>query len=336
MSEIAEQNGGNRAFGFPGFDASVDYILEDLGDSSGKIDINIQSFTHIFSTTRSISLTGPNQEVVPVISLQYNHPTPSNCGVTAPLLHFPIDDDQGTGCTEDQWDSVDGLEGKIPLIMRSNKCHFITILKLAKDRGAPAVIIYNNTPGVTGGSASLGAGNQGTLAPVGVITFEQGTAWAEQLGRNESVAVNLNIDVLTEERETRQVLIETKDGDPDNIIMLGAHLDSVQEGPGINDNASGVVGLLAIIKSLVRYSGIKNKVRFAFWAAEESGMIGSLHYTSTLSKEDVEKIRFYFNYDMIASPNPVYMVYADTDSHKVGAQLLHDFLVEQSQPAEIV
>ena len=285
--------------------------------------------------TKSMSLTGPDQEDVPVISLQYNHATEETGGVTAPLFHLPVNEEEGTGCTNSQWNGND-FKNQIPLVMRSNKCHPTAILKLAKENSAPAVIIYNNVPGVTAGSGSLGAENQGTLAPVGVITFEQGTKWAEDMEAGKTIEVNLEIDVLTEERETRQVFVETTEGSADSVIMIGAHLDSVQEGPGVNDNGSGVAALLAIADTFSKYIGIKNKVRFAFWGAEESGMIGSLYYTSTLSQEEVKKIGFYFNYDMIASPEPSYTVYASTEDGKVGAQFLLDFLVENDRPAEIV
>jgi aminopeptidase Y len=65
------------------------------------------------------------------------------------------------------------------------------------------------------------------------------------------------------------VLVETTEGAPDSIIMLGAHLDSVAAGPGINDDGSGVTALLEIMRGFAEHTGYKGKVRFAFWAAEE-------------------------------------------------------------------
>lgn len=158
--------------------------------------------------------------------------------------------------------------------------------------------------------------------------------WKEKIDSGETFEVNLTIDVLTEERETWQIVSETKGGDPDNVILLGAHLDSVQVGAGVNDNGSGVAALLEIARSFKKYS-LKNKVRFAWWAAEESGMVGSAYYASQLSEEEANKIRFYFNYDMIASPGePLYEVYADSDSDRAGAKFLHNYLVDQGYPAE--
>uniref|UniRef100_A0A8H7MZ17 Peptide hydrolase n=1 Tax=Bionectria ochroleuca TaxID=29856 RepID=A0A8H7MZ17_BIOOC len=331
---IASQNGGTRAFGLPGFNASLKYVLEYMSKNSSscsKYDTTIQPFTHLFSQTKHISLIGPQEEAVDVISLQYNHPTPLPDGLNAPLASIPIDDERGTGCFEDQWSGVD-VSGKIALVKRG-KCHFVQVLKLAKAHGASAAIIFNNVPNVKGGSASLGAENYGTLVPLGVITYEQGMAWYERLHTEEVFNVHLTIETLTEIRDTWQILLETKEGDPDNVILLGAHLDSVQEGAGINDNASGVAALLTIAKSLEKYQP-RNKVRFAFWGAEESGMIGSSHYVSTLTAAELDKIRFYFNYDMIASPSPASIVYATSEGDKKGAQFLYDFLKENSRSPE--
>lgn len=46
----------------------------------------------------------------------------------------------------------------------------------------------------------------------------------------------------------------------------------------------------------------KNKVTFAFWGAEELGLLGSYHYVNSLSEEEREKIALNINFDMIVSP----------------------------------
>ncbi|KAF9766668.1 hypothetical protein IL306_000885 [Fusarium sp. DS 682] len=330
LYKIALDNDNNRAFGLPGYNASLGFVLSRLS-LGGQFDISVQSFTHLFSQTRKIVLIGPDGEHVDVVSLQYNTATLPD-GVTAPLALVPIDDVRGSGCFEEQWKSID-VKGKIALIKRG-KCQFVNKLKFAKDNGASAAIIFNNNPDQTAGSGSLGAENFGKLVPVGVITYDQGTSWVERIIAGEKLNVNLAIDVLTEKRETWQVIADTRVGDSNNVVMLGAHLDSIQEGPGINDNGSGVAALLNIAESVKKYKNFKNKFRFAFWGAEESGMIGSTYYVSKLSKEEANKIRFYYNYDMIASPKPYYIVYADSDAHKTGAKYLFEYLTDQGYPAE--
>ncbi|KAM0236105.1 hypothetical protein ACHAPO_005329 [Fusarium lateritium] len=330
LYNIALDNNNSRGFGLPGYEASFDFVHEHLSQGD-QFDISVQPFTHLFSQTRKIPVIGPEGENIDAVSLQYNHATPLPGGVTAPLVLIPIDDERGSGCFEDQWKVID-VKGKIALIKRG-KCHFINKLKLAKENGASAAIVFNDNPAQTAGSGSLGAENIGKLAPVGVITYDQGNAWAERLKDGETLEINLTIDVLNEKRETWQIISDTKEGDPDNIVMLGAHLDSVQEGPGINDNGSGVAALLSIAEA-IKHKTFKNKLRFAFWGAEESGMIGSTYYVSNLSKEEASKIRFYYNYDMIASPQPYYIVYSDSDAHKAGAQYLYEYLAQHGYPAE--
>ncbi|KAH7173595.1 uncharacterized protein B0J16DRAFT_389479 [Fusarium flagelliforme] len=331
LNQIALDNNNNRAFGLPGYKASLEFVQERLRHGN-HFDISVQPFTHLFSQTRKAALTGPEGENVDVVSLQYNHATPLPGGVTAPLVLVPIDDERGSGCFQEQWADVD-VKGKVALIKRG-KCNFVNKLILAKQNDAAAAIIFNDNPAQTAGSGSLGAENIGKLVPVGVITYNEGIDWAERLKKNESLEINLTIDVLTEKRETWQIIADTKEGGSNNIVMLGAHLDSIQEGPGINDNGSGVAALLSIAESIKKYKNFKNKLRLAFWGAEESGMIGSTFYVSNLFKEEASKIRFYYNYDMIASPQPFYIVYADSDTHKAGAKYLYDYLIEQGYPAE--
>lgn len=104
------------------------------------------------------------------------------------------------------------------------------------------------------------------------------------------------------------VIAQTRLGDQNNVIAAGGHTDSVGAGPGINDDGSGIIGILEVAIQLGKYS-VKNAVRFCFWTAEEFGLIGSTYYVSKLSSEEQNKIALYLNFDMIASPNFVYFVY---------------------------
>ncbi|HWH01727.1 MAG TPA: M20/M25/M40 family metallo-hydrolase, partial [Pilimelia sp.] len=87
-------------------------------------------------------------------------------------------------------------------------------------------------------------------------------------------------------------------------------LDSVVEGPGINDNGSGIAAILEIA---VQMSKLKikprQKVRFAFWGAEESGLLGSRHYVNNLSDTELSRIFANLNFDMLGSVNYVRFVY---------------------------
>ncbi|MGW8949762.1 M28 family metallopeptidase [Streptomyces sp. NPDC055709] len=101
-------------------------------------------------------------------------------------------------------------------------------------------------------------------------------------------------------------------GDANQVLMAGAHLDSVSSGPGINDNGSGSAGVLetALAVSRAQLQPAKH-LRFAWWGAEELGLVGSKYYVNNLPAADRSKISGYLNFDMIGSPNPGYFVYDD-------------------------
>lgn len=120
--------------------------------------------------------------------------------------------------------------------------------------------------------------------------------------------------------KTFNLIAETKGGDANNVVMLGAHLDSVSDAAGINDNGTGVA---AVLQSALDWSDSgnapKNKLRFAFWGAEEEGLIGSNHYVDSLDQAARDKIAMYLNFDMVGSPNAGYFTYDGDDSDGVGA-----------------
>jgi Zn-dependent M28 family amino/carboxypeptidase len=113
------------------------------------------------------------------------------------------------------------------------------------------------------------------------------------------------------------VLAESQSGDPNNVIMAGAHLDSVQRGPGINDNGSGSGALLEVAEQMAKVKP-RNMVRFAWWGAEEAGLVGSTAYVNSLSQEELDRITLYLNFDMVGSPNHVFFIYDGDDSDGVG------------------
>jgi aminopeptidase S len=106
----------------------------------------------------------------------------------------------------------------------------------------------------------------------------------------------------------RNVIAQTRTGNPGHVVMIGAHLDSVEDGPGIVDNGSGVASLLEIATQLGANPSVQNMVRFAFLGDEENGAVGSTAYVEGLSANDRGKIKLYLNVDMVASPNGGYFV----------------------------
>jgi Zn-dependent M28 family amino/carboxypeptidase len=123
----------------------------------------------------------------------------------------------------------------------------------------------------------------------------------------------VTVDLRRRPAQAWNVIAETSGGNARNVVMAGAHLDSVQEGPGINDNGSGSAALL---ETAIQMAKVKptNKVRFAWWGAEESGLLGSEHYVAELSDEAADDIALYLNFDMVASPNYMFGIYDGDNS----------------------
>jgi len=172
-------------------------------------------------------------------------------------------------------------------------------------------VIYNNAAGNINGTL----GNAFTLdIPVTSVT----QAIGEQLAATPGLVLRLKTETFRGIATTYNVLAETKDGDPNNVVMIGAHLDSVNAGPGIQDNGSGSAAILEVAEQMANVKP-RNRVRFALWGAEESNLVGSTYYVTNLSAEARARIALYLNFDMIGSPNHVFFVYDGDDSDGVGA-----------------
>ena len=130
--------------------------------------------------------------------------------------------------------------------------------------------------------------------------------------------MHLKTETLRLVNETSNVLAELPGKNRDNVVMAGAHLDSVPAGPGINDNGSGSAGLLEVAENLGKVKP-QNTLRFAWWGAEEANLVGSTYYVNNLTDAEYAKIALYLNFDMIGSPNHGLFIYDGDNSDQVGA-----------------
>lgn len=182
--------------------------------------------------------------------------------------------------------------------------------------GAVGAIIYNNIAGtVSGGTLSLPERPQGPYVPVASVSQADGLTLLADIAAGP-VTATLTVFSVMETRTTHNVFAQTKSGDQNNVVVAGGHTDSVGAGPGINDDGSGSMGLYEIALQLPKWS-VTNAVRFAFWSAEEFGLVGSETYVNSLTAEEQNKIALYLNFDMIASPNFGYFIY-DGDGDAFG------------------
>ena len=310
LQDIADANGGVRLSGTSGYDASVDYVVDKLAGAG--YDVQVQAFDF-----ESFRPTGPHtlEQFAPAMvayveGMDFDVMSQSNPGdvtgfVTAVDLNLVGDRVSDSGCETD--DFIGFLAGDIALMQRGT-CNYQFKAENAAAAGAIGAIIFNqgNTPAREGLiDGTLSSGYMGGI-PVFGATFPLGEEWANTPNLEMHIVANVFRGTL----ETLNVLAETAGGRDDRVVVVGAHLDSVPQGPGIQNNGSGSAVILEIAIQIATL-GIQpcNKVRFAWWGAEESGLVGSQFYVDNLTKREIGNIALNLNFDMIGSPNFVRFVY---------------------------
>jgi Zn-dependent M28 family amino/carboxypeptidase len=297
---------GTRAAGTEGYAESVRYVA-DLLRAAGY-EVTLDEFQFEFSFPALL------QQLTPINAV-YETGAFTNSGtgdVTGNVI--PVDINltppraSTSGCEAADFTGLDfSGPNDIALIQRGT-CDFGLKADNAEAAGAEAVIIFNQ--GNTPDREALIVGTLGDFEvgiPVVGASFDNGVALA-QPGSTAHVRVD-----PTETRTDVNVIAELPGKNTDNVVMAGAHLDSVTAGPGINDNGSGSAALLETALMLAKVKP-ENTVRFAWWGAEELGLIGSTAYVEGLSAAERDRIALYLNYDMVGSPNYIFMVYDADES----------------------
>jgi len=317
LERVAERNGGNRASGQPGFDASVDYVVKVLKKAGYKPQVQNFDFEYYEQEAPTVFEQVSPAPATYTEALDGDFLTHYYSGegdVTARAVPVDTDDPDGvgSGCESDDFEGFPA--GSIALIVRGG-CTFADKAANAEAAGAVAAIIYQNPATADQGPVNGTLGGRVVDIPVLGPTYELGSSLVAQAKAGELI-LHIKTDVFHEKRSSKNVIADTKLGDPNKTVVVGAHLDSVAEGPGINDNGSGSATVLAIAEQIGKLGkkGLKNRVRFAWWGAEESGLIGSDAYVASLSDEELSKIALNLNFDMLGSPNFARFVYDGDNS----------------------
>ncbi|WP_374314540.1 M20/M25/M40 family metallo-hydrolase [Microbacterium sp.] len=313
FQEIATANGGNRAADTPGYEASVDYVVETM-EAAGW-EVSIDEFDYAYQPPAELQQLTPQNVALAAGNFSEGSGSGTVTGQVIPVdlvLAMPRDP-VTSGCEESDFAGLDfSGTADIALIQRGT-CEFGVKARNAQNAGAEAVIIMNqgNTPersGMITNVTLIGANPDPLDIPVIATDFASGAALAAVPGTTARV-----VKPEPENHPQKNVIAELPGVNDDNVVMAGAHLDSVPEGPGINDNGSGSAALLEVAES-IRKLKPQNTVRFAWWGAEEEGLIGSTEYVEGLSQAEKDRIALYLNFDMVASPNYIYMVYDGDES----------------------
>jgi Zn-dependent M28 family amino/carboxypeptidase len=308
LQAIADANDGNRFSGFAGYDASVDYVVETL--EAAGYEPEVQTFEYL-----AFEEVGPSvlQQVAPTPTtyvegtdfgaITQTDPGDVTANVTAVDLALGIGNTSSSGC--EAADFAGFPAGNIALLQRGS-CTFEIKAENAAAAGAVGIVIFNqgdtaaedrnNIPAVT-----LTANNTSGIPVLGT-TYALGVTLSETPGLRMRVFAN----TLRQMLPTANVIAEKTGANDGNVVMAGAHLDSVLAGPGINDNGSGSAAILEAAEQLANLK-TQNTLRFAWWGAEESGLVGSTNYVNGLSQAEKDRIALYLNFDMVGSFNYIFM-----------------------------
>jgi Zn-dependent M28 family amino/carboxypeptidase len=313
LQEIADANGDTRASGTPGYDRSVDYVVRQLRDA--KYNPTVVPFDFDFFRELSpavLAQTAPTPTTYQTGTFTYSGSGDVTAAVTPVDVQVPPPAQPGSTSGCEATDFAGFPAGNVALIQRGT-CTFGVKASNAQTAGASAVVIFNEGQA---GRTDLIVGTLGTAdfnIPVVGLSFADGAAIVNQVRGGATVTLHVFTSTESEVRQTFNVLANTKTGSAGNVVVVGAHLDSVLAGPGINDNGSGTATILEVARQLAKFK-TTNQVRFAFWGAEELNLIGSTRYVAGLSAAQKDAIALNLNFDMVGSPNFVRFVYDGDNS----------------------
>ncbi|MEU4692871.1 M20/M25/M40 family metallo-hydrolase [Actinoplanes sp. NPDC023714] len=320
FQKIADRNDDTRASGTPGYEASAAYVKKKLQRAGYRV--TEQKFIFPFfdelapAQLTRVSPAGPAYETH---TFDFSG-TGDVTGQVVPALNNVLpptpEPSSAAGCAVTDFTPASATAPQIALIQRGG-CDFAVKAANARTAGYDAVIIFNE--GQPGRDTLL----TGTLGgpfdlPVVGLSFADGSALAAEAAAGV-VTLRVVTSTFTDPNATTSnIIADSRGGDPNRVLVVGAHLDSVTAGPGINDNGSGSATILEIAEQV---SALKIKtnqrLRFAFWGAEEAGLLGSEHYVASLSEAQLSSIYANLNFDMVGSPNYVRFVY-DGDGSDTG------------------
>jgi Peptidase family M28 len=296
LQEVADANDGSRAEGTPGYDASVAYVANVLRNKG--FDVETPEFELLDRTE------GGNPTLR--IAGRTFHVDQASLVITTPpggLNAVTLRPGKSSGCRVADYGGA-SARGALAVVDDTG-CSVVDKQNAAVSEGAVGILVVNMR-GTSGSPAGLFPPGyyQELTVPVGVIGAD-----ADAALRRTHAPVRLVLDSKPVMTKARNIIAQTKTGDTKNVVVAGAHLDSAAASPGVNDDGTGVAALLETAAALGSQPRITNAVRFAFWASEENGHAGPTRYVHGLSRDELDDIALYLNFDMLGSPNAGYFTY---------------------------
>jgi Zn-dependent M28 family amino/carboxypeptidase len=333
LQHIADLNGGTRYTRTSGYTASAAYVkatLEKAGYDAHYEMFNMPVWNETappvlqqVSPTNKTYVAGTaaddNSPAVDFIAFEHS-PTKSLTNIkVVPTDDIVIPSPGGTTSGCEMSDFPASTTGAVSLIQRGT-CAFTQKLDNAVEAGAVGVILFNEGDTAGRRNALFRSAPPGYPLPAVLSSFAVGQELYNAYKASQNPTVNLATNGVEVETLYPNVVAETERGDANHIVLLGAHLDSVPAGPGVNDDGSGTAFQLELAEQLARAgTPPRNKIRFLWFGGEEDGLVGSQYYAAHLSDAEVARIDMMLDTDMIASPNFARLVY-DGDGSTFGSE----------------
>jgi Zn-dependent M28 family amino/carboxypeptidase len=320
LQAIADANGGTRASGTTGYDDSASYVYDTL--TAAGYDVRYQEFeAPVFRQVGPSILdrVGPQPahfvDGVEFRAMLFSASGDVTANVTAVAFDVGLEGALGGGCSPA--DFAGFPNGDIALLQRG-PCFRRDQVVNAQSAGASAVIV--SYPPFSDGHVLRPTLIDPALIHVPALAVSNKTGtFLEKATHQGDVVVHVSVDARSEQAPVANVIADMPGRPSRKVVMAGAHLDSVVDGPGINDNGTGVAALLETAVGLAGTATV-NPVRFAFWGGEEMGLFGSRHYVDSLAQPERKSIAVYLNFDMLGSPNQIPFVYGGTDGESAALQ----------------
>jgi Zn-dependent M28 family amino/carboxypeptidase len=317
LQAIAQANEGNRAAGSTSEAEAAEYVADEL--RAAGFNVELQEITLPWFKQDGPSVLEVDGLATPLEDLHdFKAMLLSPSGDVRGPIHSlgfdpaaPPGDRSGLGCNET--DFADVPAGAIVLV-RPGPCFRRDAVVNAQAAGAVAIVtVYPEFQRDTVLRPTL-INPSGLEIPA--LAASNGTGLALLEAAQRGASAHIVVETTIEDRKSVNVIAETTGGAEDHVLIIGGHIDSSVDGPGVNDDGSGTMTILEIGRQLAAaatgpqsQAGDGWKVRIAFWTGEEIGLLGSGAYVQGLDSTAVGSIEAYLNFDMLGSSNGVREVY---------------------------
>ena len=305
-----------RATGTPGHEESVDYVVDTMTAAGFNVTTQPFEMDIFFEQADAVfEQVSPNPTVYTrfdgVDGVWYTADFSGDGDATAEAVAIDfveptaVPSTSNSGCETEDFDPA-VVTGKIVLLQRGT-CDFGIKVENAQAAGAVGAVVFNE--------GTIGAADRNNIiipdlsdyhATIPVVGTDYATGRSlVDLAEGEGVTLRVKVDGFVDQDVlTENVIAETPGGRSDRTVVVGGHLDSVHEGPGINDDGSGVAMMMETAEEMHELGvSPRNKLRFIFFSGEEQGLVGSAYYVSQLTKKQIQDISVMQDYDMLASGN---------------------------------